>query len=70
VARLDTGIDARPDRTGSAAAAALGGRAAMASARLAYQHSEQVFSGARWVTRGRPALGRSGPDVGQGRGLS
>ena len=49
VSRLDTEVDARLDKIGTAASAALRGQAAIANARLAYQHYEQVFAGARWA---------------------
>ena len=48
VSRVDTEIDARLDRIGTAAAAELRGRAAIANARLAYQRHERVFSSPRW----------------------
>ena len=41
VSRVDTEIDARLDKTGTAEAAALRGRAAIANARLAYQRYEK-----------------------------
>ncbi|MCW2500818.1 MAG: transaldolase, partial [Frankiales bacterium] len=44
VSRVDTEIDARLDKIGTSEAAELRGRAAIANARLAYQHYEQVFS--------------------------
>jgi transaldolase len=49
VSRVDTEIDARLDKIGTPAAAALRGRAAIANARLAYQHYERVFSSPRWT---------------------
>ena len=58
VSRLNTEMDARLDKLGTAASAALRGRAAIANARLAYQHYEQVFCGPRWTAlreaRARP----------------
>ena len=48
VSRVDTEVDARLDKIGTAEAAALRGRAAIANARLAYQQYEQVFSSPRW----------------------
>jgi hypothetical protein len=48
VSRVDTEIDARLDQIVTPEAAALRGRAAIANARLAYQHNEQVLSGQRW----------------------
>ena len=49
VSRVDTEIDARLDKIGTSEAAALRGRAAIANARLAYQHYERVFSSPRWA---------------------
>ena len=49
VSRVDTEIDSRLDKIGTSEAAALRGRAAIANARLAYQHYEQVFAGPRWT---------------------
>lgn len=49
VSRVDTEVDARLDKIGTPAAAELRGRAAIANARLAYQHYERVFSSPRWV---------------------
>ncbi|MGP3925931.1 transaldolase [Streptomyces sp. 8N616] len=48
VSRLDAEVDARLGKIGTAEAAELRGRAAVANARLAYQHYEQVFSSPRW----------------------
>ncbi|WP_405717328.1 transaldolase [Streptomyces sp. NBC_01537] len=48
VSRLDAEVDVRLDKIGTAEAAGLRGRAALANARLAYQHYEQVFSSRRW----------------------
>jgi transaldolase len=49
VSRVDTEIDSRLDKIGTTDAAALRGEAAIANARLAYQHYERVFSSARWA---------------------
>jgi transaldolase len=49
VSRVDTDIDARLDKIGTSEAAGLRGRAAIANARLAYQHYERVFSSPRWT---------------------
>ena len=49
VSRVDAEVDPRLDRIGTAEAAELRGRAAIANARLAYQHYEQVFSSPRWA---------------------
>jgi transaldolase len=48
VSRVDTEVDKRLDKIGSAEAAELRGKAAIANARLAYQEYENVFAGARW----------------------
>jgi transaldolase len=49
VSRVDTEVDSRLDKIGTPAAAALRGRAAIANARLAYQHYERAFSSPRWA---------------------
>ena len=49
VSRVDTEVDARLDKIGTAAAAALRGRAAIANARLAYQRYEQMLASPRWA---------------------
>jgi len=49
VSRVDTEIDSRLDKIGTAEADELRGRAAIANARLAYQHYERVFSAPRWA---------------------
>jgi len=48
VSRVDTEIDKRLDKAGSDSAKALKGKAAIANARLAYQHYEEVFGTERW----------------------
>jgi transaldolase len=48
VSRVDTEIDNRLDKIGTPAAQALKGKAAIANARLAYEHYERAFSGDRW----------------------
>jgi transaldolase len=48
VSRNDTETDKRLDKIGSEEAKALRGSAAIANARLAYQHYEEVFGGDRW----------------------
>jgi transaldolase len=48
VSRVDTEIDKRLGRLASSRARALKGKAAIANARLAYEHYEQVFTGERW----------------------
>jgi len=49
VSRVDTEVDARLDKIGTAAAATLRGRAAIANARLAYQHYERMLASPRWT---------------------
>jgi transaldolase len=49
VSRVDTEVDSRLDKVGTSQAAELRGRAAIANARLAYQHYQQVFSSPRWA---------------------
>jgi transaldolase len=49
VSRVDAEVDSRLDKVGTAEAAELRGRAAIANARLAYQHYEQVLSSPRWA---------------------
>jgi transaldolase len=49
VSRVDTEVDARLDKIGTAAAAALRGRAAIANAQLAYQHYERMLASPRWA---------------------
>ena len=73
VSRVDTEVDARLDKIGTAEAAALRGQAAIANAQLAYEHYERVFSSA---AVGRAARGRGpaaapavGLHLGQGPGL-
>ena len=48
VSRVDTEIDKRLNQVGTPQARALKGEAAIANARLAYEHYEQVFAGDRW----------------------
>jgi transaldolase len=47
VSRVDTEVDARLDKIGTAVAAALRGRAAIANARLAYRHYEKMLASPR-----------------------
>jgi len=49
VSRVDTEVDSRLDKVGTAEAAELGGRAAIANARLAYQRYEQMLASPRWA---------------------
>jgi transaldolase len=49
VSRLDTEIDKRLDKLGSAEAARLRGRAAIANARLVFARHEALFAGPRWT---------------------
>jgi transaldolase len=48
VSRVDTEVDARLDKLGSAEAKKLRGTAAIANARLAYQHFEHMLASDRW----------------------
>jgi len=48
VSRVDTEVDKRLEKIGTDEAQALRGAAAIANARLAYQHYERVFAGERW----------------------
>jgi len=48
VSRVDTEVDARLDKIGTEEAKSLRGKAAIANARLAYEHYEKVFAGERW----------------------
>ncbi len=48
VSRVDTEIDKRLDKIGTDEAKELRGQAAIANARLAYEHYERVFSTDRW----------------------
>ena len=48
VSRVDTETDNRLDKTGTSEARALRGRAAIANARLAYEHFEKARAGRRW----------------------
>ena len=70
VSRVDTEIDSRLDKIGTGEAAALRGRAAVANARLAYQHYERVFSSPRWAALraagARPRAAAVGLHIGQG----
>jgi transaldolase len=49
VSRVDTEIDKRLEKIGTAEAKALKGKAALANARLAYQAYEEVFGSDRWA---------------------
>jgi transaldolase len=48
VSRVDTEIDRRLDRTGGESASALRGRAAIANARIAYEHYQRMLATDRW----------------------
>jgi transaldolase len=48
VSRVDTEVDKRLEKVGSERARAMRGKAAIANARLAYQHYEKVFGSTRW----------------------
>jgi transaldolase len=60
VSRVDTAVDALLDKIGTAEAAALRGRAAIANARLAYQQYEGVFGQPRWAAPRFEALAAAG----------
>jgi transaldolase len=49
VSRVDTEVDRRLDKIGTAEAAALRGKAAIANARLAYELYEERFAAPRWA---------------------
>ncbi len=49
VSRVDSEVDKRLDKLGSAEAKKLRGKAAIANARLAFQRYEQVFASPRWT---------------------
>jgi transaldolase len=51
VSRMDTEVDRRLDKIGTAEAAALRGKAAIANARLAYELYEERFATPRWEAR-------------------
>ncbi len=74
VSRVDTEIDSRLDKIGTDEAARLRAQAAIANARLAYQHYERVFSsgpvGGAARGRGQAAAAAVGLHVGQGPRLS
>ena len=48
VSRVDTETDKRLEAIGSDEALALRGKLAIANAKLAYEHYQEAFSGARW----------------------
>ncbi|MCI0686530.1 MAG: transaldolase [Sporichthyaceae bacterium] len=48
VSRVDTEVDKRLDKLGTPEAAALRGKAAIANARLAFEHYERVVASPRW----------------------
>jgi transaldolase len=49
VSRVDTEVDSRLDKIGTARAGELRGRAAIANAQLAYERYERVFGSPRWA---------------------
>lgn len=49
ISRLDTEVDRRLDKLGTVDSAQQRGRAAIANARLAYQHYERMLSSPRWT---------------------
>jgi transaldolase len=52
VSRVDTEVDQRLDKIGTPEAIAVRGDAAIANARVAYEHYERVFNSTRWHTLG------------------
>ena len=48
LSRIDTEVDRRLDAIGTPEALKLRGRAAIASAKVAYSHFQQLYSGSRW----------------------
>jgi transaldolase len=56
VSRVDTETDNRLDKLGDSEARALRGRAAIANARLAYEHFEDARSGERWQSLERAGM--------------
>jgi transaldolase len=61
VSRVDTEIDKRLDKLGTAQAKELRGKAAVANARLAYQAFEEVFGSDRWEALERAGAHRQRP---------
>ena len=60
VSRVDTEVDKRLEKIGSAEAGELRGKAAIANARLAFERYEQVFSGERWQALAACPVGLQG----------
>jgi transaldolase len=48
VSRVDTEVDERLDKLGTGEAQVMRGKAALANARIAYEHYERMLSGGRW----------------------
>jgi transaldolase len=61
VSRVDTEIDKRLKALGSPEAEKLGGRAAVANARLAYQAYEEVFASERWLALEKAGANKQRP---------
>jgi transaldolase len=61
VSRVDTEIDKRLEKVGTAEAKALKGKAAVANARLAYQAYEEVFGSDRWQALERAGANKQRP---------
>lgn len=59
---MDTKVDARLGEIGAAAVAGLRGQAAIANARLAYQHSERMLGSPRWAALQAALLGPKSGD--------
>jgi transaldolase len=53
VSRVDTEVDRRLQETGEKEAAGMYGRAAIANARIAYEHYQRAFATPRWATLAR-----------------
>ncbi len=61
VSRVDTEVDKRLDAIGSDKAIAIKSKAAVANARLAYEHYEEVFSSDRWAALEAAGANRQRP---------
>ena len=64
VSRVDTEVDKRLEKIGSADASDLRGKAAIANARLAFERYEQVFSAERWQALAAAGAQAAAPPVG------
>jgi transaldolase len=61
VSRVDTEVDKRLEKIGTAEAKALKGKAAVANARLAYQAYEEVFASERWLALEKAGANKQRP---------